>query len=115
MPGLSDTAAAIILAEIGDSRALAELRRRLDELLPEASHARIVEAVVALGRVVDRLIAGRCENPDLAWKAIDEGLDANVAIINPLTGRQVNFAKLFTTHPPTEERIARLRAREWAS
>jgi len=36
-------------------------------------------------------------------------------IINPLTGRQVNFAKLFTTHPPTEERIARLRAREWAS
>ena len=36
-------------------------------------------------------------------------------IINPLTGRKVNFAKLFTTHPPTEERIARLREREWAS
>jgi Zn-dependent protease with chaperone function len=27
----------------------------------------------------------------------------------------VNFANLFTTHPPTEERIARLREREWAS
>jgi len=36
-------------------------------------------------------------------------------IINPLTGRKMNFAKLFTTHPPTEERIARLRTREWAS
>ena len=28
---------------------------------------------------------------------------------------KMNFAKLFTTHPPTEERIARLRTREWAS
>jgi heat shock protein HtpX len=30
-------------------------------------------------------------------------------IVNPLTGRKVSFAKLFTTHPPTEERVARLR------
>ena len=30
-------------------------------------------------------------------------------IVNPLTGRKVNFAKMFTTHPPTEERVARLR------
>jgi heat shock protein HtpX len=30
-------------------------------------------------------------------------------IVNPLTGRKVNFANLFTTHPPTEERVARLR------
>jgi heat shock protein HtpX len=35
--------------------------------------------------------------------------EATLYIINPLTGRQVNFAKLFSTHPPTEERIARLR------
>ena len=31
-------------------------------------------------------------------------------IVNPLTGRQVNFARLFTTHPSTEERVARLRS-----
>jgi heat shock protein HtpX len=31
-------------------------------------------------------------------------------IVNPLTGRRVQLANLFTTHPPTEERVARLRA-----
>ena len=35
---------------------------------------------------------------------------ATAYIVNPLSGRRVNFANLFTTHPPTEERIARLRA-----
>lgn len=34
---------------------------------------------------------------------------ATAYIVNPLTGRKVNFARLFMTHPPTEERIARLR------
>lgn len=31
-------------------------------------------------------------------------------IVNPLAGRKTNFASLFSTHPPTEERIARLRS-----
>jgi heat shock protein HtpX len=34
---------------------------------------------------------------------------ATAYIVNPLTGKQANFANLFRTHPPTEERIARLR------
>jgi len=34
-------------------------------------------------------------------------------IINPLVGRRVSFANLFTTHPPAEERIRRLRSDEW--
>jgi heat shock protein HtpX len=34
---------------------------------------------------------------------------ASAYIINPLTGRKVNFSNLFQTHPPTAERIARLR------
>ena len=34
-------------------------------------------------------------------------------IVNPLTGRRIQFANLFTTHPSTEERVARLRAGEW--
>ncbi len=35
---------------------------------------------------------------------------ASAYIVNPLSGRKVNFAGLFSTHPPAEERIARLRA-----
>jgi heat shock protein HtpX len=34
---------------------------------------------------------------------------ASAFIVNPLTGRKMQFANLFTTHPPTEERIRRLR------
>jgi heat shock protein HtpX len=34
---------------------------------------------------------------------------ATAYIINPLTGRKANFAGLFQTHPPTAERVARLR------
>ena len=40
---------------------------------------------------------------------------ATAYIINPLTGRKANFSNLFRSHPPTEDRIARLRNREWAS
>ncbi len=35
---------------------------------------------------------------------------AQAYIVNPLTGRGVAFRNLFTTHPPVEERIARLRS-----
>jgi heat shock protein HtpX len=39
---------------------------------------------------------------------------AQAFIVNPLSGRKVQFANLFRTHPPVEERVARLRAGEWA-
>jgi heat shock protein HtpX len=39
---------------------------------------------------------------------------ATAYIINPFSGRKVQFSNLFTSHPPTEDRIARLRNREWA-
>jgi heat shock protein HtpX len=35
---------------------------------------------------------------------------AQAYIINPLTGRQINFQSMFSTHPPTEQRVARLQA-----
>jgi heat shock protein HtpX len=34
---------------------------------------------------------------------------ASAFIVNPLTGRKMQFANLFVTHPPTEERVRRLR------
>ena len=51
-----------------------------------------------------------------AAKAIPMNIDpahAQAFIVNPLTGRQVQFANLFRTHPPVEDRVQRLRAREW--
>jgi heat shock protein HtpX len=33
-------------------------------------------------------------------------------IVNPLTGRRVQFARLFLTHPATEDRVARLLAQQ---
>jgi heat shock protein HtpX len=38
---------------------------------------------------------------------------AQAYIINPLSGRKVQFANLFRTHPPTEDRVARLRQGAW--
>lgn len=35
---------------------------------------------------------------------------AQAYIVNPLRGRRVQFANLFSTHPPVEERVARLRS-----
>jgi heat shock protein HtpX len=40
---------------------------------------------------------------------------ATAFIINPFSGRKVQFSNLFTSHPPTEDRVRRLRSREWAS
>jgi heat shock protein HtpX len=40
---------------------------------------------------------------------------AQAYIINPLTGRKMQFSNLWSTHPPTEQRIARLRNKEWAA
>ena len=39
---------------------------------------------------------------------------ATAYIINPLTGRKANFSNLFRSHPPTEDRVARLHSKEWA-
>jgi heat shock protein HtpX len=38
---------------------------------------------------------------------------ASAYIVNPLKGRKLGAGKLFSTHPPTEERIRRLREHAW--
>lgn len=61
-------------------------------------------------------LARALEKIDAYAKQVPMNVDpaqATAYIINPLSGRKVtgvNFANLFTTHPPTAERIARLRA-----
>jgi heat shock protein HtpX len=39
---------------------------------------------------------------------------APMYIVSPLAGMKVAFKGMFSDHPPTEDRIARLRNREWA-
>lgn len=39
---------------------------------------------------------------------------AGLYIVNPLAGMKVSMKGLFSDHPPTADRIARLRSRDWA-
>jgi heat shock protein HtpX len=38
---------------------------------------------------------------------------AQAYIVNPLSGRKMQFANMFRTHPPTEDRVQRLRSGDW--
>ena len=59
-------------------------------------------------------LARALEKIDAYAKQVPMNVDpahATAYIINPLSGRKANFSNLFQTHPPTAERIARLRGR----
>jgi heat shock protein HtpX len=82
---------------------------RSREYAADASAARLIGTGEPLARALEKLdaYAGRIPadvNPN----------QASMYIVNPLKGRRVQFGNLFSTHPPTEERIARLRGRNWA-
>jgi heat shock protein HtpX len=83
---------------------------RSREFEADRSGARLIGTGEPLARALNKLDAAARQIP----MKVDPA-QAQKYIINPLTGRKVNFAKMFTTHPPTEERVARLREREWAS
>jgi heat shock protein HtpX len=58
-------------------------------------------------------LASALQKIDTYAKQVPMNIDpahASLFIVNPLTGRNMQFKNLFTTHPPTEERIARLRS-----
>jgi len=61
-------------------------------------------------------LAGALEKIDAYAKRVPMNIDpahASLFIVNPLSGRKMQFANLFTTHPPTEERIRRLRSESY--
>ncbi len=72
----------------------------------EADHsgAELLGDGEALARALEKIEAYANQVPmDIA------PAQATAYIVNPLTGRQVQFANLFRTHPPTAERVRRLR------
>jgi len=76
---------------------------RAREFQADASGARLAGRTYGLAKALEKIeMASRVE-PLPANPAT-----AHLFIVNPLTGQ--SFARLFSTHPPTEERIARLRA-----
>jgi heat shock protein HtpX len=71
--------------------------------------ARLAGSGEPLARALEKLHASAKRVPMNVHPA-----QAQAYIVNPLTGRNVNFANLFTTHPPVEERIRRLRSPQFA-
>lgn len=95
---LAPLAAAVLQMALSRSR----------EFEADRSGARLIHDGEPLARALAKLEQGA--------KAIPMAVDPTQAskyIVNPLTGRKVQFANLFSTHPPMEERIARLRKGEW--
>ncbi|MEA3077320.1 MAG: heat shock protein HtpX [Actinomycetota bacterium] len=83
---------------------------RSREFEADRSGARLIGDGEPLARALEKLELGARRIP----------MDVNPAqaqayIVNPLTGRDVQFASFFRTHPSTADRIARLRSREWAA
>ena len=82
---------------------------RSREFEADRTGARVIGDGEPLARALLKLEAGAKQIP----MNIDPA-HAQAFIVNPLSGRKVQFANLFRTHPPIEERVDRLRRREWA-
>jgi heat shock protein HtpX len=81
---------------------------RSREFEADRSGARLIEDGEPLARALQKLEVGAKQIP----MDIDPA-HASAFIVNPLTGRQMQFSNLWRTHPPTEDRVARLRSGEW--
>lgn len=80
---------------------------RSREFEADASAARLLGTGEPLARALEKLEFGA--------QRIPVNINPNQAsayIVNPLSARQA-MSKMFSTHPPMEERIARLRGGEW--
>ncbi len=97
---LAPVAAAVIQMALSRSR----------EYEADRTGARLIGDGEPLARALAKLEQGARAIP----MAVDPA-QASKYIVNPLTGRKVQFANLFSTHPPLEDRIARLRQGEWRS
>jgi heat shock protein HtpX len=81
---------------------------RSREYEADRSGARLIGDGEPLARALAKLEQGAKQIP----MNVDPA-HAQMFIVNPLTGRNMQFRNLFTSHPPTEARIARLRSHDW--
>ena len=101
------TLALVILAPIA-AFLLQLALTRAREFEADRSGARLIGDGEPLARALAKIEAGVKAVPMNVAPA-----EASMFIVNPFGGRRVNFANLFMTHPPTDQRIARLRSGEW--
>lgn len=78
---------------------------RSREYQADQSGAELSRDPLALASALGKLEAASRQVP--APAAVGPA-EAHLFIVNPLAGRRVEFANLFSTHPPTAQRIARL-------
>ncbi|MCP3857073.1 MAG: M48 family metalloprotease [Actinomycetia bacterium] len=81
---------------------------RSREFQADRTAARLINDGEPLARALEKLHSSSLRIPSAVPEA-----QASHYIINPLAGRQSQFKNLFTTHPPAEDRIAKLRTGEW--
>ena len=81
---------------------------RSREFEADRSGARLIGDGEPLARALLKLEQGAKQIP----MNVDPA-HAQMYIVNPLTGRKMQFASLFRSHPPTEQRVERLRSRSW--
>ena len=94
---------AMILAPIAASLIQMSISRSR-EYQADASGAALLHDGEPLARALEKIEAYAKQVPMNVNPA-----QASAYIVNPLTGRKVDFANMFSSHPPTAERVARLR------
>jgi len=105
--GAIGTIVSLILAPIAAGLIqMAVTRSR--EYEADRAGARLIGDGEPLARALAKIEASAARTPMNVTPA-----EATLFIVNPLTGRDVQFKNLFMTHPPTADRIARLRGGEW--
>jgi heat shock protein HtpX len=107
-PNIFESLALLILAPL--AAALLQLAlSRSREYEADRSGARLIGDGEPLARALAKLDAASKQVP---MNVRPEA--ASMYIVNPITGKEVQFKNWFQTHPPTQDRINRLRSREWA-
>jgi len=99
--------ALLILAPIAAFLLQAALSRSR-EFEADRTGARLIHDGEPLARALAKLEQGARRVP----MDVDPA-QASKYIVNPLTGRKMAFAHLWSTHPPMDQRIARLRSGDW--